>query len=358
MATPLCAWAVSVVVEYLQRVHKVVSPSTSLVKGLLITAADTLVGTAQDLRRQAIIDGGRKVSTFRTKSALDLYDQGFGRVNLDKILSGNIGFKQGEVIGSYSTQTPKFCFKPTRTEEVSIGLTWSDPPAFVHSQHTLINDLDLVVVYSNRTYFGNLGWQPDNVNNVERVRMHVTEEEQLLEVYIGLPRSPLIHLRPKLGQEYSLTYSGSLTPTACIRICDENSPPYYASYSEVYRCNTAANHYSSTKSLLVTSTDVLSPTHILVDSSPACYRNIPCLLSNSEKGTQYCDFNTKLLSECKPEYSIIVYPQLHHSTKRGLARFLSAVQDATTGGINISLWGTMVATAEVYLLAYFFLIRR
>jgi hypothetical protein len=215
-----------------------------------------------------------------------------------------------------------------------------------------VNDLDLTVVWNNNiTYYGNLGWDTDNTNNVERVRVHV-EEDDYLEVYVSGPRAPLIHLRPKTSQGYALVYSSFITPVPCKQTCDLNSPPYYASQDEVYPCKNNTG-YSTTKHLLLDEHTVQKDP----SSQPCCFRHVPCEI-DTKKGIQICDKETCTLSVCLPEYKIVLYPQLHHIKKRGVSRFLTALQDATTGGIDLGLWGVIAGSAEVYLLVYFFLLRR
>ncbi|MEQ6342057.1 MAG: S8 family serine peptidase [Gammaproteobacteria bacterium] len=156
MATPLTAGAVALVREYLRKQKKMRSPSAALLKATLIAGAARLPGYAP------------------AGTMLD-YHQGYGRVNLDAILSPPApasavfldikpGLKTGNVhaieIAVKSEKVP-----------LHVTLAYTDYPG-----PTLVNNLNLIVTAPDgKRYVGNQAagavLAMDTKNNVEVVRI-------------------------------------------------------------------------------------------------------------------------------------------------------------------------------------------
>lgn len=152
MATPLTAGGIALIREYLRKEHQISNPSAALLKAVLITGAHRLpdYGAAGD-----VYD----------------YDQGYGRVNLDAVLTPSApalaeflqvtpGLRTGEV---YSAEIE------VRSSDVPlrVGMAYSDYPG-----PALINNLNLILTAPDgRRFVGNQAagtvLNLDNKNNVE-----------------------------------------------------------------------------------------------------------------------------------------------------------------------------------------------
>ena len=155
MATPLTAGAVALIREYLRTRQKIAKPSAALLKATLIAGAIRLPATAAN---GALVDN----------------HQGYGRVNLDAILSPgkatatfidvNKGLNTGEV------HTTTIAIKPG-AGKLKVVLAYSDYPGLA-----LVNNLNLILTGPNgKKYTGNQSTggtaKLDTVNNVEVIEM-------------------------------------------------------------------------------------------------------------------------------------------------------------------------------------------
>lgn len=336
MATPLCAKKVTVLREVVPLLYNIVSPSSSLIKNILITTAKHLDGSAQKLALYQSHIVSKKV-----KNDLNVYDEGFGRVDLSDVLEGDkIQMKDRQKIISY--QEPlKRCYVVAETGVISYGLVWTDVPAFVMSSKTLVNDLNLKIIINNNTIiYGNHGSFPDKLNNVERVRVLVTENDTL-EVYISSVGN-LVTLKPKLFQTYSIVYSSLLKEIECSYGCNQNSPPNY--------CITSNNREGVR---LCTETGWSNDCYEICNSDPylivnnntcQCHANKPCE-ENGFSGHITCVNNSYKDRKCEKEHNILKYYRFSNFTKRGLSKFIRNLQVSTADGIDIYLWLMMVACA-------------
>ncbi|EKX33764.1 hypothetical protein GUITHDRAFT_90664, partial [Guillardia theta CCMP2712] len=147
MATPTCAGASALVRQYFREgflssgarnASAAMAPSASLVKAIMIHAGQPMWYTES--------------STWRLPPSLPHVSQGFGRVDLESVLyfGPSTPFKlkvhDREVVEDQ--QTRHFCFlAPSRPSSLVFraSLVWTDPPAPVGSQRTLMHDLNLMV---------------------------------------------------------------------------------------------------------------------------------------------------------------------------------------------------------------------
>ncbi|MGC5323853.1 S8 family serine peptidase [Brevibacillus sp. SYSU BS000544] len=146
MATPVLAGGTAQVRQFLQE-KGVKNPSGALLKSMLLTGADDL--------------------------KLPLKDQGYGRANL--LASIQTTFVD-ETKGLQTGGNASYSVEVTDTSKpFSATIAWTDYPASMIAQRTLVNDLNLVVTSpSGKVYNGNdfdekPGDEVDNLNNVEQV---------------------------------------------------------------------------------------------------------------------------------------------------------------------------------------------
>ncbi|MFZ5594964.1 MAG: S8 family serine peptidase [Pseudomonadota bacterium] len=188
MATPLTAGAVALLREYLRKHHKMRSPSAALLKATLIAGAVRLPGVA-------------------AKGAIADFHQGYGRVNLDAVLTPPapvsacfIDKRSGLATGQVHATaiTIKSGNAPLR-----IVMAYTDYPG-----PALVNNLNLIVTAPDGTrYVGNQpaggGMMLDTKNNVEVVQIEKPAAGDWKIEVIGsnIPHGP---------QDYALVYMAHL----------------------------------------------------------------------------------------------------------------------------------------------------
>ncbi len=160
MATPITAGIVALVREYLIKNKSFVSPTSSLIKAMLINGAYDITGTVPDM------------------------NQGWGMVDLNRTLfeSDNFSNQFIEVKTGLSTsEMYEYNFSLATTgDKLKISLVWTDRPGTgnFNDGAELVNNLDLVLVLPDGSeYYGNDFSAPFNdtvdiINNVEGIRIN------------------------------------------------------------------------------------------------------------------------------------------------------------------------------------------
>jgi len=199
MATPLVSGAAALMRQFLRRRYALANPPAALLKALLIH------GSRYERDPQAPGDG-----------PFD-YTQGWGHLDLSRVLRPQFprsvhwrwhktGLQTGEVVRYYLE-----LFRDTVPFRVT--LAWSDYPARANQPHTLVNDLDLIIMSpTGKRYHGNVFRAPyddrhDRVNNVEQVLI----QRPLPGRYIIVVRAFNVMVGP---QPFALVYSGATRPPA------------------------------------------------------------------------------------------------------------------------------------------------
>ena len=158
MATPLTSGAAADAVQFLKG-KGFTSPSSSLVKALLINGARTM-GTGQYEDYTEIPDESPNCVN------------GFGHVNLSESFSpsnGNLFLYEGSISDTDDEKT--YVFSKADAGPISATLVWNDPPGTVGAAKALVNDLDIAVTCGDYTFYRD--GSPDHcdsLNNVERYR--------------------------------------------------------------------------------------------------------------------------------------------------------------------------------------------
>ncbi|WP_065066456.1 S8 family serine peptidase [Brevibacillus sp. WF146] len=181
MATPVLAGGVAQVRQFLQE-NGVDNPSGALIKAMLISGADDL---NEDMRVQ-----------------------GFGRANLRRAIeTGFVDEKKGLKTGDVATYRLNVT---DDSQPLAITLAWTDYPASLAAERTLVNNLNLrVVTPSGETLNGNDFFhypyddEVDNLNNVEQVWIKHPEEG----VYTVTVEGYNVPMGP---QPYALAANGEL----------------------------------------------------------------------------------------------------------------------------------------------------
>jgi pSer/pThr/pTyr-binding forkhead associated (FHA) protein/subtilisin family serine protease len=177
MATPLVAGSVALIRQWYTEQQNVASPSAALIKATLINGTvDISPGQFGRGESQDVPDAWPNTIT------------GWGRVNLKASLPSGDGREVwfvDEETGLNSNEEAVITRYATEgTRPLRVTLAWTDPPGTEEPEDvkipgvtertppTLVNDLDLVVeAPDGRRFHGNMGDDPDRLNNVEAVRI-------------------------------------------------------------------------------------------------------------------------------------------------------------------------------------------
>lgn len=131
------------------------------------------------LVKAAIINSGQEMSGLNTNgSSLPNGNEGWGRINLDYVLSTGVPMKyvnESEALSNVGDSYSISGSVGNAAKPVRISLVWTDPPAA--ADPALVNNLNLTVTVNGTTYRGNVfsggrsttGGSADSLNNVENV---------------------------------------------------------------------------------------------------------------------------------------------------------------------------------------------
>lgn len=124
------------------------------------------------------------IGSFISKRPLGFDDEGFGRLFLPTTVQ-NLWVRDKQALDVFGQCVMNFTV--VEDTEVTVTISWPEPPAVPHSNHkTLINDLNLWVLlsYSAKAYL-----YDDPVNNIERHRFFAKKGEEM--IVMVTPNGPL-----------------------------------------------------------------------------------------------------------------------------------------------------------------------
>jgi len=135
--------------------------------------------------------------------------QGFGRINLlsSLPLQTKNDFSM-EIVDKQPIQPGEvhefvFTINQCDSTELSVTLVWTDSPTSAGCTTCLVNDLDLLIIKNEQKYYPNGLSSADSKDNVERIRVSVTENESLTVEVRGTNLA-------EAQQKYSLIVIGCL----------------------------------------------------------------------------------------------------------------------------------------------------
>ncbi|APH38601.1 hypothetical protein BHR79_03270 [Methanohalophilus halophilus] len=151
MATPITAGSAALIRQYFLN-NLSIHPSAALLKAILINGAADLGHSSNS--------------------------QGWGRLNLtnsiDPVFPAHIRVHDNINLSTNTSWTTEYYVDNSQTP-LKATLVWNDYPATTSAGKALVNNLDLVIISPNNShYYGN--GAPDNVNNVEQIRIDPPEE--------------------------------------------------------------------------------------------------------------------------------------------------------------------------------------
>jgi subtilisin family serine protease len=160
MAAPQVSGFAALLVEWYRTQNAGQTPSPALIKALMVNGAVDMAG----------------VATIPNTS------EGWGRINLKSTVTNTkLMIDQTQVLTEVGATFQRTWAALDTAKPVRLTLTWSDAPAGISANPTLINDLDLEVSNGGDTYLGNVitsgnsttGGAADRKNNVESVYLPV-----------------------------------------------------------------------------------------------------------------------------------------------------------------------------------------
>ncbi|MDH7503197.1 MAG: S8 family serine peptidase, partial [Verrucomicrobiota bacterium] len=174
-AGPHVSGAAAIFVQFYRQTHGGVTPSPALVKAALINSAD-------DMGFGYLVDEEGNVEVVGDTDPVPNRDEGWGRVNVENLIAGDLRFvfvEQGPRLTTGQTWERQVVVGPNAP--LKITMVYTDVPGLPAAIPALVNDLDLEVigpdgalyrgnVFLNGESIPNAG-APDNINNVEGVHL-------------------------------------------------------------------------------------------------------------------------------------------------------------------------------------------
>jgi subtilisin family serine protease len=157
MAAPQVSGMAALLIEWYRARFAGATPSPAMLKALMVNGAIDMAGVADTIPNTV---------------------EGWGRVNLkDTATNNKILLDQTQILTEPGAAFERTWAAADTTKPVRLTLTWTDAPAAISANPTLVNDLDLTVTVGANTYLGNVfasglsatGGSPDRKNNVESV---------------------------------------------------------------------------------------------------------------------------------------------------------------------------------------------
>ncbi len=349
MATPVTANVVSLIRSVLLQ-RENISPSWFLIKNIIITTAVPLKGSAQQLALDPLTG---LMYSFTHRQKLTMMDVGWGRVDIETLLRDELSWMDRQVIKPFNAPI-KYSFIATKNEEVSIGLVWPDPPAYMRSDKVLINDLNLRVIIKNsdngnikNVIHGNHGIFPDFLNPTERVRVKVNVLDEVIVIVSST--GPIINIPPVKHQLFSLVWSKSLSLIGDLKECSRWDPPY--------ECMTESGMKGWKACVDKQYSTVCSPLCgeglIFTDVGCNCNIHLPCGDSLTSTGIQFALCDGQNLTQCQQ-----LYPTWERAKKRGTALHRLLAIDTSEPVVHGTLWLILNGGMIVAVLLYFYSFRK
>lgn len=222
MAAPQITTLVTLIEDKLRRTYHVKNSLSSLKKAILIECSKPLKGSSQSI----IYDKNRNIYTMSNinKNSLTLYDEGFGRVNLQDFLSNKIGFVNELEIFAFEEPLILHFECVMQNQDASITMVYDDVPSMFStnvSQRLLINDLNIRIIIYKKKYIisntpikiingNNILYKTDNINNVEKAKFSISEGNFIRMIITS--SGPILSLRNNKVQSQlaSLAWSHGL----------------------------------------------------------------------------------------------------------------------------------------------------
>lgn len=174
MASPLTAGACADIIQFLKEKKQIASPSSALVKAVIINGARSM-------------GNGQFDEAIEIPSEVPNHVNGFGHVDLATSLmpaDGELFVAEGSI--EETGGEAAYSFTKAGDGPLSATLCWNDYPGTPGAYIALVNDLDITVTVGEDTYYaGGKNFHNDFLNNCERVQLSDIPPNKKVEIKVS-----------------------------------------------------------------------------------------------------------------------------------------------------------------------------
>lgn len=174
MASPLTAGACADIIQFLKEKKQIASPSSALVKAVIINGARSM-------------GNGQFDEAVEIPSEVPNHVNGFGHVDLATSLmpaDGELFVAEGSI--EETGGEAAYSFIKAGDGPLSATLCWNDYPGTPGAYIALVNDLDITVTVGEDTYYaGGKNFHNDFLNNCERVQLSDIPPNKKVEIKVS-----------------------------------------------------------------------------------------------------------------------------------------------------------------------------
>lgn len=214
MACPLVSGSAALCRQWLQEKRGIANPDGATIKALLLAGAKSLAP-------------GQYGTSKKYQEIPDTYPnnvEGWGQVNMGNTVANSAGvIVSNAMVIAAGDNAHSYRVYANKGQPMSIVMAYTDAPSSANSVGGLQNDLDMVVTTpSNNTLYPNSRTSPDNINNVEGVRLAASEVEtgfytiKISVAKIKTPMASSLTGGKANATRYSLVVNGAT---------EDNTPP-------------------------------------------------------------------------------------------------------------------------------------
>ena len=166
MSTPVVGGAVALIRQYFEEhtYNSITSPSASLVKAILLNGAQPVYGTPYDHRQNFGLANLIESLPLENENSFSALFYNLVEIQDGQTIQYNVTIDQ-------SNQ----CNSP-----LSATLVWHD----ISTSPYILNDLDLVILHKNDTFYPNGLLNKDEANNVERIRIYNANQNESYSIKV------------------------------------------------------------------------------------------------------------------------------------------------------------------------------
>lgn len=318
MACPLSAHLACRLLDYLKIKYEWphLPPPASLLIALMISSTDVMNGRVvlhaftRDYEYKAFLSAVYP-TPFTQPIVFNMFQQGWGRLNLRYVMEGKLGFLDRQFISAYS-QPQVFTFQ-AKGDNLNTILTiaWLDPPATVDNDFALVNDLNLrAVLYKFgkvvAVLHGNMQSVPDSLNTREKIVLDMRDGD-IVRVVIST-KGPIVTPNFKDSfdyhrQMYSFVHSSSLVRVQTVEECTLWDPEYECIVGEqegVHAC--VKSHYDRSECLVPSGGQCnAGEVYSQLNQTCHCVAHMPCLVNLTSNSSMSSHLHISHFVECNPE---------------------------------------------------------
>lgn len=349
MSCPLVAHVSCRILDYLiqkfEWPHS--EPSSALVIALMISSTDVMRGRVvlyafnMEYTYRAYISEVYP-TPFTQPVELNVFQQGFGRLNLKYIFNDEFAFMDQQIIRAY--QKPLVFTFRARTDNLQtvVSLVWTDPPGELDNDFAIVNDLNLRVILIKQgqvaaVIHGNMQSVPDSLNTREKIIVD-TRAGDVIRIIVS-SRGPIIapFSTNYHQQEFSLVYSSTLSKVESSEECLLWDPEYECISGDQEGLYPCINSRYNTSECLVQKEDICQAGEVYSEKQNMCVctNHLPCQTNSSDfnfTGPLHishfleCDPTTRRFSNNCTNSLVTVFTDIRNRTRNALRKIYHSEQ--------------------------------